>query len=105
MLQVQEDILRAKSLLTVHKLTRNPLDIDAALEALETAYTSLENTVAQDEYEYLMLVIILAQNRQPSETHKTKNNVLQESEYQKQQNKEISRCEKDEESMKVRYLA
>ena len=44
MLQVQEDILRAKSFLTVHKLTRNPLDIDAALEALETAYTSLENT-------------------------------------------------------------
>ena len=43
MLQVQEDILRAKSFLTVHKLTRNTLDIDAALEALETAYTSLEN--------------------------------------------------------------
>ena len=45
--------MKAKSFLTVHKLTQNPLDIEAALEALETAYACLENTcVTSFELDY-----------------------------------------------------
>lgn len=40
--QVQEEILKAKSFLTIHKLTRKSLDIESAIEALESAYETLD---------------------------------------------------------------
>ena len=41
--QVQEEILKAKSFLTIHKLSRKSLDIESAIEALESAYETLES--------------------------------------------------------------
>ena len=41
--QVQEEILRAKSYLTIHKMTRKSLDIESAIEALELAYNRLDD--------------------------------------------------------------
>ena len=54
--QVQEEILKAKSFLTIHKLSRKSLDIESALEALDTAFQTLDsvdydfNSVDSDDF-------------------------------------------------------
>ena len=54
--QVQEEILKAKSYLTIHKLTRKSLDIESAIEALDTAFETLDtvehnfNSVDSDHF-------------------------------------------------------
>ena len=35
--------MKAKSFLTIHKLTRKSLDIESAIEALESAYQTLDS--------------------------------------------------------------
>ena len=50
--QVQEEILRAKSYLTIHKMTRKSLDIESAIEALELAYNRLDDNDFENNSEF-----------------------------------------------------